>query len=101
MQLTFNQILIPPGQTLLLQHIDWLTLEELLAELGETRAARISYSQGMLEIMVPLAQHEDSKEIIGDLVKILLEETNIEFRALVSTTFKNEQMAQAIANTKL
>ncbi|BAP55434.1 hypothetical protein THII_1137 [Thioploca ingrica] len=96
MQLTFNQIVIPPGRNLLLKDIDWSTLEELLAELGETRAARISYSRGMLEVMVPLAEHEDGKEIIGDLVKIILEEMNIEFRALGSTTFKNEQMAQAI-----
>ena len=96
MQLTFNQIIIPPGRNLLLKDIDWSTLEKLLEELGETRAARISYSRGMLEVMVPLAEHEDGKEIIGDLVKIILEEMNIEFRALGSTTFKNEQMAQAI-----
>jgi Uma2 family endonuclease len=96
MQLAFNQIVIPPGRNLLLKDIDWSTLEELLEELGETRAARISYSRGMLEVMVPLAQHEEGKEIIGDLVKIILEEMNIEFRALGSTTFKNEQMAQAI-----
>jgi Uma2 family endonuclease len=96
MQLKFNQIVIPPGRNLLLKDIDWSTLEELLEELGETRAARISYSRGMLEVMVPLAEHEDGKEIIGDLVKIILEEMNIEFRALGSTTFKNSAMAQAI-----
>ena len=96
MQLTFNQIVIPPGQNLLLKDIDWSTLEELLAELGETRAARISYSQGMLEVMVPLAEHEAGKEIIGDLVKVILEEWGIDFWALGSTTFKNSAMAQAI-----
>jgi Uma2 family endonuclease len=96
MQLTFNQIVIPPGRNLLLKDIDWSTLEELLEELGETRAARLSYSQGMLEIMVPLAEHEAGKEIIGDLVKVILEEWGIDFWALGSTTFKNPAMAQAI-----
>lgn len=96
MQLTFNQIVIPPGQNLLLKDIDWSTLEELLEELGETRAARLSYSQGMLEIMVPLAEHEAGKEIIGDLVKVILEEWGIDFWALGSTTFKNSAMAQEI-----
>ncbi|BAP55432.1 hypothetical protein THII_1135 [Thioploca ingrica] len=96
MQLTFNQIVIPPGRNLLLKDIDWSTLEELLEELGETRAARLSYSQGMLEIMVPLAEHEAGKEIIGDLVKVILEEWGIDFWALGSTTFKNSAMAQAI-----
>ncbi len=71
-------------------------LETILDELGETRAARLSYSKGMLSIMTPLPEHEDDKEIIGDLVKVLLEELDIEFRALGSTTFKNENMAQAI-----
>ena len=96
MQLNFNQLLIPPGQTLLLKDINWSTFEQLLAELGEHRASRLSYNQGWLEIMVPLAEHEADKEIIGDLVKILLEEFNLEFWALGSTTFKNEMMVQAL-----
>jgi Uma2 family endonuclease len=100
MQLTFNQIVIPPGRNLLLKDIDWSTLEELLAELGESRAARISYSRGMLEVMVPLAKHESDKELIGNLVEILLEELDIDFWALGSTTFKNEPMARAIEPDK-
>ena len=96
MQLNFNQLLIPPGQTLLLKDINWSTFEQLLAELGEHRAARLSYSQGWLEIMVPLAEHESDKKIISNLVEILLEEFNLEFWALGSTTFKNEQMVQAV-----
>jgi Uma2 family endonuclease len=100
MQLTFNQIVIPPGRNLLLKDIDWSTLEELLEELGETRAARLSYSQGMLEIMVPLAEHESDKEIISNLVETLLEELDIDFWALGSTTFKNESMARAIEPDK-
>jgi Uma2 family endonuclease len=96
MQLTFNQIIIPPGHTVLLKDINWSAFEEILAELGEHRAARLSYSQGRLEIMVPLAEHESDKKIIGNLVEILLEEFNLEFWALGSTTFKNEQMIQAV-----
>jgi Uma2 family endonuclease len=92
MQLTFNQIIIPPGHTVLLTNINWSVFEEILAELGEHRAARLSYSQGQLEIMVPLAEHESDKKIIGNLVGILLEEFNLEFWALGSTTFKNELM---------
>jgi Uma2 family endonuclease len=100
MQLSFKQIVIPPGQNLLLKDISWSTLEELLEELGETRAARISYSRGMLEVMVPLAEHESDKEIIGNLVETLLEELDVEFWALGSTTFKNEAMAGAVEPDK-
>ena len=100
MQLSFKQIVILPGQNLLLKDISWSTLEELLEELGESRAARISYSRGMLEVMVPLAEHESDKEIIGNLVEILLEELDIEFWALGSTTFKNEAMSGAVEPDK-
>jgi Uma2 family endonuclease len=95
-QLAFNQIVMKPGQALLLKDISWQMFETLLDDLGETRAARLSYSKGMLEIMAPLAVHEVGKEIIGDLVKIILEELDIEFWAVGSTTFKNEAMAQGI-----
>lgn len=46
--------------------------------------------------MMPLPEHEIGKEIIGDLVKALLEELDIEFSSLGSTTFKNQSMAQGI-----
>jgi Uma2 family endonuclease len=96
MQLELNQLIVPPGHQLLLKDVSWQMFEKILEELGETRAARVSYSKGMLEIMTPLAEHEDDKVIIGDLVKALLEELDIEFRSLGSTTFKNQAMAQAV-----
>lgn len=46
--------------------------------------------------MAPLAVHENGKEIIGDLVKAILEELNLDFWALGSTTFKNEEMAKGV-----
>jgi len=96
MQLSFNQIVTKPGQNLLLKDINWQMFETLLDELGEKRATRLSYSRGNLEIMAPLAVHEDGKKIIGNLVEIILEELEMEFRALGSTTFKNENMSQAV-----
>lgn len=96
MQLTLEQIIVQPGQQLLLKNISWQQFETILDELGESRAARLSYSNGWLEIMVPLPEHEKDKEIIGDLVKILLEELEIDFEPLGSTTFKSERMTQAV-----
>jgi Uma2 family endonuclease len=96
MKLDFQQLIIPPGNTLQLKDVSWQMFERILLELGETRAARIAYHQGFLEIMNPLPEHEDDKEIIGDLIKALLEELDIEFRPLGSTTFQNEVMAQGI-----
>jgi len=96
MLLELKRIHVPPGQRVLLQDVTWQELETILEELGEHRAARIAYDKGILEIMAPLPEHEDDKEIISDLVKALLEELDIEFRCLGSTTFKNQAMAQGI-----
>lgn len=96
MQVTLEQLVIPPGRQLLMKDISWQMYEELLEDLGEKRGSRIHYSQGILEIMVPLPEHEDNKVIIGNLVEILLEELEIEFRNLASTTFKSQTMKQGL-----
>jgi Uma2 family endonuclease len=46
--------------------------------------------------MSPLFELEDDKGIISDLVKVLLEELEIEFRDAGSTTLKNEEMGRAV-----
>ncbi len=96
MLLELKRIHVPPGQRVILENVTWKELETIIAELGEHRAARIAYDRGILEIISPLAEHQFDKEIISDLVKALLEELNIEFRCLGSTTFKNQFMAQGI-----
>jgi Uma2 family endonuclease len=96
MLLDVKRINVPPGQRVLLQDVTWQEFEKILEELGEHRAARVAYNRGVMEITTPLPEHEDNKEIIGDLVKALLEELDIEFRSLGSTTFKNPKMAQGI-----
>ena len=94
-QISIDRINVPPGQKVLLSQVGWQEFEAILAELG-TRSARIAYDNGILELMTPLPEHEAAKEMIGDLLKALLEELEIEFLTLGSTTFKNQQMAQAI-----
>lgn len=92
MLLELNQLIVPAGHQLLIKNISWSVYKHILAELGQNRGSRISYSQGVLEIMAPLPEHEVAKVIIGDLVKIILEELDIEFWSLGSTTFDQEKM---------
>ncbi|MEH2133893.1 MAG: Uma2 family endonuclease [Nostoc sp.] len=96
MLLKLQQIIVKPGQQTLLKDISWQQLENILAEMGEKRAARISYSHGWLEIMVPLTEHEKDKEYIGELVRILLDKLQIDFEPFGSTTLKNERSQQAV-----
>lgn len=96
MQLQLNQLDIRSGQQLFLQNIDWDEFEQILNELGEEKHFRIAYYEGMLEIMVPLPGHENRKEILGDLVKALLEELDIEFAPMGSARFKRKLMKAGV-----
>lgn len=96
MLLKLQQIVVKPGQQMLLQDISWQQLENILEEMRERRAARISYSDGWLEIMVPLTEHEKDKQSIGELVRMLLDKLEVDFEPFGSTTLKNERMRQAV-----
>jgi Uma2 family endonuclease len=96
MLVELQRITVLPGQTMVLRDVTWEEFERILEDLGEHRAARVAYDRGILEIMSPLPEHEDDKDIISDLIKILLEERGREFRCLGSTTFKNSQMTGGI-----
>lgn len=90
MLLALDRISVLPGQTLVLRDVDWDEFEALLEELGEHRNSRIAYYGQQLEIMAPLPEHEIDKIFISTLVEALLEELDIEFYPLGSTTFKNK-----------
>jgi Uma2 family endonuclease len=92
MLLKLKQINVPPGQRVLLTDLNWQEFEAVLEDLEEQHSSRIAYDRGALEIMTPLPEHEANKEIVSDLIKALLEELDIEFCTLGSTTFKNELM---------
>src|SRR4028119_1838936 len=96
MLLELKRLEVPPGQKVLLDDVSWQEFEAILEELGEHRASRIAYSRGTLEIRMPLPEHEVNKEIIGDMVKILLEELEIDRECFGSTTFKRKDMLQGI-----
>jgi Uma2 family endonuclease len=95
-QLQLRQLEVPPGQRVILQGVIWHEFEAILEELGEHRATRLAYSEGTLEIRMPLPEHEKAKVILGDLVKILLEELGIACECFGSTTFKRQDMEQGI-----
>lgn len=88
-----SQMRLAPGSAVTIPNVNWQEFESILAELGEKRAARLAYSQGTLEIMVPLPEHEKPKDIISDIVKLLLKATGRRYEPFGSTTFKKEGAA--------
>ena len=69
-----------------LNNISWERFERLLEDLGDHRAAKIAYDNGTLEITNSLPEHEHFKEAIGDAVKDIADELELDYESYGSTT---------------
>lgn len=88
-----SQIKLSPGSLVTIPNVTWLEFESILKDLGESRASRIAYSHGNLEIMVPLPEHEIPRDLLSDIVKVLLKFHKKRYQPFGSTTFKKEGIA--------
>ena len=61
--------------------------------MGEKRSRRIAYSNRTLEISIPSLEQARLKEIISDLIKLLLRRSQKGFQPFGSTTFIKESLA--------
>ncbi len=93
LSIELNQLIVPPGQSVLLQNVSWQQFEDILLELGEHRSSKITYYDQTLEIMTPLPEHEYFKSSIGDLVKDLADELGFEYECFGSTTWRKRKEA--------
>lgn len=76
-------------QRVLLHGVSWQQYEVLLNVLGDDfPTLRLSYLEGILEIMTNSPEHEELKKMIGMLVEAYLQETRTRFHAGGSTTFR-------------
>lgn len=94
--LRLGQIRVPPGQRIELQSVDWQGFESILIELGENRNTRIAYTNNTLSIVTPQFRHEKTKVVLGDLVKVLLDELGIDYDASGSTTLKRQDLGKGV-----
>ncbi|MEM7770501.1 MAG: Uma2 family endonuclease [Cyanobacteria bacterium P01_A01_bin.37] len=84
---------LSPGSHMRMSDVSWTQYEALLEELGKNRGSRLAYSQGVLDVMVPLPEHERAKIVIADLVKAILRFQRRPWEPLGSTTFKRGDSA--------
>ena len=78
-----------PEEKRLITGVSWEQYEALLAALGDSPGYRVTYLDGVLEIMSPSRRHESGKKRIGTLLEIYFVETDTEFFPLGSTTFRS------------
>lgn len=94
--LKLKQIRVLPGQSVCLEDVDWHEFEQILEELGDRRNTRIAYNNKILTIVAPLLKHEREKVSLGDMVKALLDEMEIEHDVAGSTTLKRQDMSKGV-----
>jgi len=78
----------PTAQSILFEGVRWVTYECLLADFGDSHAARVTYDQGTLEIMAPSYAHEQLNNLIATIVSCIATEMDIDCENAGSTTFK-------------
>jgi Uma2 family endonuclease len=84
------------SQRAILQNISWHTFESILAEMGDNRATRLAYDQGILEIMTPLMPHEHNNRLLEHLVFALAEELNLNLKSTGSVTCKRQDLLRGV-----
>ncbi len=79
-------------QRFVLAQVSWGTYESLLADHADARSPRLTYCEGMLEIMSPSTEHEKLNQALATIAALMAEEQEIEFEALGSTTFRRQDL---------
>lgn len=87
-------VLNPTEQKVIIENVSWQTYEQLLADLADRGAPRLTYDQGTLEIMSPTARHEELNRNLALIVTILSAALGLDVRNLGSTTFRREDLSR-------
>jgi Uma2 family endonuclease len=87
---------LPAGGEIIFADVDWEEYEQLLADFHEDNTVRISYSDGRLEAMSPLPEHEEYKDVIHDLLRTLARELGQRMETRGSATLKRELRAKGV-----
>jgi Uma2 family endonuclease len=79
-----------------LNGVSWQTFKALMADIGDNRACRIAYDQGLLEIRMPLQEHEVPKGLLESFIEAIADELEIEVMKLGALTLEREDLTRAI-----
>jgi Uma2 family endonuclease len=70
--------------------VNWESYEALLNDLGDSLQYRVTYLDGVIELVSPSRRHENRKTVIGSLLEDYLKDKRIRYFPLGSTTFRKE-----------
>jgi len=82
----------PTEQRIVLQNVAWETYERLLADHLDSSVPRFTYDRGVLEIVSPSTEHEETNRTLATLVEVVAEELSINVRNVGSMTFRKRDI---------
>jgi len=85
-----------PVNITILSGIQWDTYQNLVRDLESQPGMRLTYDDGILEILMPLPPHERYKKLLGRFVEVITEELGIEICSLGSTTWTREDLHKGL-----
>jgi Uma2 family endonuclease len=78
-----------PEETSIVSDVDWQTYEALLTRLADNSHYRVTYLNGILEIVSPSIRHEKIKKRLATLLERYLISRQIQHTPMGSTTLKD------------
>ncbi len=88
------QITLSAETRTVLENVRWDTFVEL-SEQRRGSVPRMTFDEGVLELMSPRRQHENIGRLIGRIVETYTEMLDIEIQTVASTTFKRKDLQKA------
>jgi Uma2 family endonuclease len=83
---------IPGEKRVTLHGLNWQGYQQILQALPQSRAVRLTYDCGTLEITMPLEDHEFAGELISLFIRILIGEMGLKLKSMGSTTLDREDL---------
>jgi Uma2 family endonuclease len=87
---------LPPGGILIVPNVSWEQYEDLLQDLSDRAGLRVSYDAGTLQAMSPSDEHEEHKDAIVFIARVLSEELAIPLETRGSATWKRRTLRKGV-----
>jgi Uma2 family endonuclease len=79
-----------------LNGLTWEIYKTLMGEVGDNGGWRVAYDCGVLEIRIPLTEHEEPKVLIANFITAFADALNPEIRELGALTLAREDLSRAV-----
>ncbi len=81
---------------IILRKVSWSTYQALMTDVGEDRGWRIADQEAVLELRMPLQQHEVPNRLITPFIQAIADELEIEVIDVGSLLLEREDLSRAI-----